>query len=394
MFKNSISNLKGNLIIFSLMSLMLFSGCSQEEKDPNPLLLISFDGFKHDYFEKTDTPNFDRFISNGVKAEGLISVFPTKTFPNHYTIVTGLYPENSGLVSNNMYDHEMDATYAIRDREAVENPDWYEGEPIWNTAEKNGLKAGTLFWVGSEAPIQNMRPSHWKIYDSSFPEKARIDTVMKWLTRADLPPVHFSTLYFSDVDSKGHRYGIKSDSIITAIQNADYLLGYLMDRIDEKNLADKLNIIIVSDHGMAELSADKVILIDEIIDLSKVQMVDWSPVAMINPGPGYLEEAYQALKANEEFGYRAFKKQELPERFRLKNHHRTPELIVIADVGYTITTNQRLNRFVSSLPSATHGFDNMEPDMFGIFLAGGPAFKNGYETGLIENIHIYELMTH
>jgi ectonucleotide pyrophosphatase/phosphodiesterase family member 5 len=382
------------IFISIILTTLLLLGCKTEEKAPPSLLLISFDGFKHNYFEKTDTPHFDRFISNGVKAEALISVFPTKTFPNHYSIVTGLYPENSGLISNNMYDREMDATYAIRDREAVENPDWYEGEPIWNTVEKNGLRAGTLFWVGSEAPIQNMRPTQWKIYDGDFPEKARIDSVVQWLDKTREPVVDFATLYFSDVDSKGHRYGLQSDSIVAAIQNADLLVGYLHEKLEAHNVTDKVNIIIVSDHGMAELSEEKVILIDDLIDLDKVHMIDWTPVAMMNPEPEYMEEAYDALKENETMGYRVYKKENLPERFRIKNHRRTPELIVIAEIGYTITTNQRLDSFVNRLPAATHGYDNREPDMFGIFAAGGPDFKNGLQTEPFENIHLYELMTH
>jgi len=373
---------------------LILLGCKTEKKEPPSLLLISFDGFKHDYFEKTDTPNFDEFISNGVKAEALISVFPTKTFPNHYSIVTGLYPENSGLISNNMYDRKMDATYAIRDRDAVENPDWYEGEPIWNTVEKSGLRAGTLFWVGSEAPIQNMRPGQWKIYDGGFPEKARIDTVVQWLDKSSQPVVDFATLYFSDVDTKGHRYGTESDSVIAAIQNADVLVGYLHEKLEENNLTDNVNIIIVSDHGMAELSADRVIMIDELIDLDRVQIIDRSPVAMMNPDPEYMEDAYNALKENEKMGYRVYKKENLPERFRIKNHRRTPEIIVIAEIGYTITTNTRLDNFISSLPSATHGYDNRDPEMFGIFLAGGPGFKNGLQTEPFENIHLYELMAH
>jgi ectonucleotide pyrophosphatase/phosphodiesterase family member 5 len=134
-------------IVYCLLLAVTFISCNQQEKEPekNFLLLISFDGFKYDYFERANTPNFDKLIAGGVKADGLIPVFPTKTFPNHYSIVTGLYPENSGIVSNTMYDKEMDKSYRIGDREAVENPAWYQGEPIWNTAERQGLTAGTCF---------------------------------------------------------------------------------------------------------------------------------------------------------------------------------------------------------------------------------------------------------
>jgi len=369
-----------------------FIGCDSREKRPVPLLLISFDGFKYDYFEKTETPNFDSFIASGVKADGLISVFPTKTFPNHYSIATGLYPENSGLISNNIYDPQLDQYYAIRDRAAVENPVWYDGEPVWNTVEKNGLNAGTLFWVGSEAPVQNMRPTFWKKYDGGFPEEARIDTVVQWFTRKDMNRVDFATLYYSDVDSRGHRYGTESDSLIAAIENADRLMGYLKTKLEEANLWGEINIIVVSDHGMADLSADKVIFIDELIDLGRIQMVDWTPVAMFNPEPEYLDEAVSVLKQHESKGFRVFKKENLPERYHLKNHPRTPAVIMISDPGYTILTRSRYQAFVEGLPSATHGYDNYEKSMQGIFLASGPAFKQGLKIEPFENIHIYELM--
>ena len=380
------------VLLIAFLSI-IYAGCNHRDKQPAPLLLISFDGFRYDYFDKTETPNFNNFIDSGIKAEGLISVFPTKTFPNHYSIATGLYPENSGLISNNMYDSGMDEYYSIRDREAVENPEWYKGEPIWNTVEKNGLNAGTLFWVGSEAPVQNMRPTFWKKYDGGFPETARIDTVVQWFTREDTNKVDFATLYYSDVDTKGHIYGTESDSLVAAIENADRLMGYLKTRLEEAGLWGKINIIIVSDHGMADLSDKRVIYIDELIDLGRVRMIDWTPVAMFNPDQDYLDEVVAILKENESQGFRVFKKENLPERYHLKNNPRTPDVIMIADTGYTITTKARYPSFVANLPSATHGYDNYEKIMYGIFLASGPGFKNGETVEPFENIHIYALMT-
>src|SRR5699024_771506 len=163
------------IYLFLLTALVVFiglTGCqtsTDDEQSPNKLLLISFDGFRYDYLDKTDTPHFDRFAAEGVQAEGLIPVFPSKTFAHHYAIATGLYPENSGFVGNTMYDPKWDAWYRIRDREAVEDGKWYGGEPIWNTLEKQGIRTGTMFWVGSEADIQDMHPTHWKTFDDTMP---------------------------------------------------------------------------------------------------------------------------------------------------------------------------------------------------------------------------------
>ncbi len=313
---------------------ILLIGCSPQEKSVQPVLLISFDGFRYDYLSKTATPNFDSLAANGVKAESLIPVFPTKTFPNHYSIATGLYPENTGIISNTMYDPEFDEWYRISDQEAVQNAKWYKGEPIWNTIEKQGLNAGIMFWVGSEAPIQAMRPTYWKPYDGSVPAKARIDTVVKWLSYDDERAVDFAAVYFSFVDHAGHQYGPQADSVKAAIRRADKLMGYLKKKLVENKLWNKLNLIVLSDHGMAQLSSEKIILLNEIIEMNNIKrIITYSPVAMIQPKQGTKEKMYQKLKEASEH-YRVYKKKELPERYHLKQSPRVPDLIVIADLGY------------------------------------------------------------
>jgi len=383
------------LIGFLLIVLVGF-GCTPEQSNsgnPNQVLLISFDGFRYDYLDFVDTPNFDSLVAEGVTSKGLISVFPTKTFPNHYSIVTGLYPENTGLVGNTMYDPQFDQWYRLSDREAVEDPRWYGGEPIWNTAEKQGLRAGTMFWVGSEAPIQNMRPSSWKIYDESMVEEARIDTVVKWMSYPNERAVDFATLYFELVDASGHDYGLQSDSLRAAIRKADQLLGYLKQRLKEAGAWDSTNIIIVSDHGMVDLSADKTIMLDSIIDMEDVERISWNPATMIQPKEGKTEEMHQALKTSEN-PYRVYHKEDLPERYHLKNHRRVPDLVVIADPGYTLLNESYKDRFLKNLPAATHGYDNQEKVMHAFFAAHGPAFKSGKMVSSFQNIHIYELMSH
>ncbi|TYP93977.1 ectonucleotide pyrophosphatase/phosphodiesterase family member 5 [Fodinibius salinus] len=374
---------------------MVSVGCSQSKQQSHSqkTLLISFDGFRYDYLQKVNTPNFDSLTNNGVQAEGLIPIFPSKTFPSHYSIVTGLYPENTGLVGNTMYDPKWEEWYRIRDREAVENGKWYGGEPIWNTLEKQGITTGTMFWVGSEADIQGTHPTYWKTYNGNMPNRARIDTVIKWMTKPDSQAVNFSTLYFSHVDSKGHRYGTESDSLENAIRKSDQLISYLKQQMRKQELWQNTNVILVSDHGMINQSADKTIRLDNIINMNNTERVNWGPVTMIWPKQGQKQKLYQSLKSAEH-NYRVYKKENLPERYHLKNHRRVSDIVMVADLGYTILDEQYEQDFLQSLPRATHGYDNKQKSMQGIFIARGPAFKKSADVDAFQSIHIYELLNH
>lgn len=377
--------------ILVLAVTLLLIGCSANSSKEASVLLISFDGFRADYLSKTDTPNFDKLVKQGVTAEGLIPIFPTKTFPNHYAIATGLYPENNSLIGNSMFDPEMNARYSMGNRSAVENSDWYSGEPIWNTVEKAGKKAGTMFWIGSEAPIQNMRPSHWKSYDGSIPNEARIDTVLKWMTREN-EPVDLGTVYFSFVDSQGHRYGPDSDEVIAAIQKADSLIGYLMNELGKLDPNGNINLMIVSDHGMIEVTSDKKVVLDDYIDPEKLDIISYSPALMFNVEDGYESSIYESLK-NSEKNYKVYSKEDIPERYHLKNNIRVPEFLMVADEGYTINTKDYFDSRGDSYPSGgAHGFDNANPKMDAFFIAHGPSFKKGLKLGRIENVHLYEVM--
>lgn len=377
-------------LLFILMVAAI--SCTQNEQKAQ-VLLISFDGFRYDYLSKAPTPNFDSLLAEGVSTEGMIPVFPTKTFPNHYSIVTGLYPEHTGLIANTIYDPEFEEWYRISDRSAVEDKKWYGGEPIWNTVEKQGLKSGTLFWVGSEAPIQSMRPTYWKPYDGDMLYEARIDTVVKWLSYPEERAVDFATLYFELVDDAGHTHGTDSDSLKLAVEKADSLLGYLKEQLRKEGLWDELNVIILSDHGMIDLAAEKIIRLDELINMDDVERITWDPATMLQPKQGAVDRVYQALKDNES-NYRVYRKEEIPEHYQIKNSRRVPQIIMVADLGYTILSESYLPRFLDGLPSGTHGYDNREKVMQAFFVAKGPAFKTGERIPPFQNIHVYELMAH
>lgn len=381
--------------IFLVFVGLLFAGCSQEEKltaseeRPNPLLLISFDGFMNEYLERNETPNFDTFIQSGVRAEYLIPVFPTKTFPNNYTIVTGLYPENHGVISNRFSDSKLNARFSFGPVDSPNDERWWGGEPIWITAEKQGLTSATFFWPGGEATINGIQSTKWVQFDGSVPDRVRIDSVMAWMDPNGSVQADFGSLYFSFVDGAGHDFGPNSPEADQAVLRADSLVGYLFEKMNEHNLADKLNIIIVSDHGMAELSPERVIFLDEIIDLDEVEMIDWTPVALIQPEKNNTDEVYSVLKENENH-YKVFLKDELPGHYHFSDHYRIPEIIMIADVGYTISTRNFLEN--NEVLGGTHGFDYQAPEMRTIFIAGGPDFQKGKAVEPFQSVHIYELM--
>lgn len=379
-------------LILSLFLIAFTSGCSQPaEKDRVPLLLISIDGLKPSYLEKTDTPVLDSLIARGVLAESMIPVFPTSTFPNHYSLVTGLFTENTGVISNTMYDPDMERWFRLSDRSAVGDGRWYGGEPVWVTAETQDIRTAAMFWPGSEAEIKGVRPTRWSVYDGSIPYTSRADSVVKWLTLEDELRPEFITLYFSRVDSYGHRYGTASDSALSALTMVDGVLGYMIERLQEEGIWPNVDVLITSDHGMTDLSDDRVVILDEIIDLDDVNVINWSPVVMIQPLEGNKEAVFEALKANEN-NYRVFYKDDIPDRLRFKNHPRVPEIVLIADLGWTVTSQSFYER--RGLLAATHGFDNIHPEMHAFFMAVGPSFQNGKQTGTFEVVHLYELMCH
>ena len=391
--------------VYLLISLLLVTCSTQSSGDlsqqelvqaRSKVLLISFDGFRADYLSSEHTPFLQELSKNGARSEGLIPVFPSKTFPNHYAIAVGLYPENNGIIGNSMVDTVMGKSYSLGDREQVENPNWYEGEPIWNTAEKQGVRAGTMFWVGSEAPIQDMRPTHWKSYDGTLPDSARIDTVLAWLGSDSSSEVDFATVYFSFLDSQGHRYGTDAPQTIKALQRVDTLMSYLMQQLASKGLDQETNIVLVSDHGMHNVSRERVVRLDSFIDIDRVRWISGSPSVTLNIDPSYRMQAYQELRKAQENGapFNVYLKQDIPERFRYKNHDRTPDLLLLANLGYTITTTDRLDSRPNFPSGGAHGYDPTHPEMHAIFMAIGPDIVPGSVLPPFEVVHVYELLTH
>lgn len=358
------------------------------------VILISLDGFRWDYLDKYKTRHLARIAEDGVRAEKMMPAFPTKTFPNHYTLVTGLYPDHNGMVAGTMYDPVFDATFKMSDRDEVENARWWEGEPLWVTAEKQGIRSATYFWPGSEAPIQGIRPSYWKRYDGSVRGNDRVDQVLDWLDLPEDERPAFITLYFSDVDSRGHDHGPDSREVEQAIAQVDGYIGRLIQGLEERALLDATNLIVVSDHGMKAADMDKVIFLDDYIDLDDVYIMETSPVAMMNPRRARLSGLYAALE-NAHPALSVYRQGEFPKAWNWGTHRRTPSLVAAAEEGWSIVRSRRdYEQGEVRLSPGVHGYDNEAESMQALFIARGPAFQEGIEVPPFEAVDVQPLITH
>ncbi|MDP6726013.1 MAG: ectonucleotide pyrophosphatase/phosphodiesterase [Candidatus Marinimicrobia bacterium] len=384
------------LFVFTVFSILLLSACPSEEKSADaktPLILISMDGFRWDYFDKTDTPNFDELIQLGSQARALIPVFPSKTFPNHISIVTGRYPENHGIIANTMYDPVFDEYYYIgQGSKPVLDGKWYEAEPIWVTAEKQDQTAMTMFWPASEAEILGIRPTEYFVYDGSISHNARVDQILKWLDYAPSKRPQFVSTYFSHMDDVGHDHGPDSEEVIAGIQEMDRTIGRLIGGLKSRDMFKNTNIILVTDHGMASTSPDSMIFLDDYIDMDNVTMVDWTPVASILP-KGNVDPIYVKLK-NAHPKLSVYKKGEAPAQLHYNTHRRIQPITAVAHEHWSISTRVHFNENNNSerYNGATHGYDPIYKSMGGIFVGYGPAFKSGIKGPGLTNIHLYEMM--
>ncbi len=370
------------------------SGLAAGRNDPRHLdkpyvVVVSFDGFRHDYMEMFDTPNFDRVAAGGARADGLIPVFPSLTFPAHYSIATGLYPGTHGLVANTFHDRELDRTYSLSDRETVEDGRWYGGEPIWVTAEKQGMVSAAFYFVGSEADVQGIRPSYWKRFDPIIPNEVRVDTVLTWLSLAEEQRPHLVSLYFAEADYAGHRFGPgDSPELAGAVGQVDRALGRLLDGLDALPHGDRVFVVLVSDHGMSDVRPEGHYALDEIADLSGARLTSGGSVGILFVEEG--EERIEELRAQLDAGMpnaKVYRSHEAPARLHLNGHPRFGDLVVVPEEGYTIGIGPRRGS-----SRGMHGWDPGFRSMHGIFLVKGPGIEAGTRLPRIEGVDIYPFM--
>ena len=349
------------------------------------VVIISFDGFRGDYPETVHLATFDSLARVGVRAD-LKPAFPSITFPNHYTLATGLYPDHHGIVANSFYDPKSDRQYSIGNRSAVEDASFYGGEPAWVTAEKQGLRTASFFWVGSEAPIKGRYPTFWKKYDQKVPFSARVDTVMQWLSQPEDIRPQLVLLYYHEPDASGHRYGPESKEVAECLVDLDRKLAELTGKLKQLPCFSEINFIIVSDHGMEATNRFRSVNLSNYLNTAWFSKIEGSsPVLMFKVKDEYREKAFNALKQVSHC--RVWKSQEMPPKLHYGKNQRTLDFVLLADSGWSIKLNDN-----DQVPEGSHGFDPDDRKMHAIFYASGPSFKKGYTAKGINTIDIYPLI--
>ena len=390
--------MKRSFLVLVLL-LSVWTSTFSQEKEPI-VILISLDGFRYDYVERFQPENLSRFIAEGTAAKGLIPSFPTKTFPNHYTIATGMLPEHHGLVDNAFYEPAKNQVYTMGNRDIVQDGYWYGGTPIWVLAEQQGIKAASYFFVGTEAPIQEVRPSYYYDYDGGVPNLTRIAKVFDWLRLPEAERPRLITLYFSDMDDTGHRYGPNNDlELKKTLFRLDHELGALFEGLESFDLP--IHVVLVSDHGMAPVKKDHLIPLDQLTEGISARVVNNGALAHL-----HLEDPK--------------KKKEVIKLLLGRNQHitvddltttanysdlaafpqRKGDLLILPKEGYYLADASGMMRYQTNAARfqteifGEHGFSPSYRDMWGIFYAKGPQIKEGLKLEPFQNIHIYPLLCH
>lgn len=380
---------------FLLCGTLALAGCTTASREPvadrrpaadtAPTILISIDGFRPDYLARGITPRLNALAAAGARAEYMRPSFPSITFPNHYTLVTGERPDHHGVVGNTMEDaHIPGVRFSLGNRAATTDRRWWdEAEPIWVTAEKHGVRTGTMFWPGSEAAIDGVRPTDWKPFDGKVSNDARVDTVLGWLDKPVGTRPHFLTLYFDEVDHQGHKFGPSSAEVIRAAADVDGAIGRLVDGLAARH--EQANIVIVSDHGMAATSPDRIVRLDQIAPPDSFRVVVGGTYAGIVPEPGRERELAAALLKPQQH-MQCWRKADIPARFAFGHNARVQPFLCLAEVGWLISKSGAGGETQNL---GAHGYDNQSPDMRATFIAEGPSIRPGVVLAPFDNVDVY-----
>lgn len=382
-------------ILFCLFFLLIGLSSIAQKEVPY-VIMVSFDGFRYDYVKNFNPPHFKQFIAKGSQAEALIPSFPSKTFPNHYTLVTGLNPGNHNLIDNSFYDPSRREIYKMSDKVKVTDPYYYGGVPLWELAKRNRMKSASYFWVGSEMSDESRRPDYYFPFDDKVDPQKRVDQVIDWLKLPEEERPHLITLYFSFPDHEGHMFGPNSEETRQAVLRADTLLGNLMKGVIETHLP--VNVILVSDHGMHELTVEEstYIFIDELVDRKNpnVKLVNGGTQAHLYISDKHKRDSvYAVLKKNEK-NYTVLKKEDYPARWYYQSA-RAGDLMILANAHHYIRegSRERLKSAKIGSKEGGHGYDPATMmDIRGIFYAQGPNIKSGITLPPFQNIHVYPLV--
>jgi predicted AlkP superfamily pyrophosphatase or phosphodiesterase len=356
------------------------------------LILVSFDGWRWDYTTNEPAPNLRAFAAHGVRATELIPSFPSFTFPNHYTIVTGLYPGHHGIIANVIADPGFPERFTMS-AQTSHDARWWGGEPIWVTAIRQGRRAAAMYWPGDEAPIGGVRPTYWRPFDTNVTATARVQQVLDWLA---LPPEQrpsFVALYLEDADHAGHDFGPGSQQLRTAVSHLDMALQQLLDGVKRGGLADRTTVVVVSDHGMAASSEQRLIFLDDYIDLDTVDLIESGEFLQVAPVSGTVDTLYRSLRGKVPH-LTVYRREQIPARFHYRDNPRVGPVVALVDEGWILTSHRAdaKRKPDAKQRNGSHGYDPALRSMHGLFAAAGPDIREGVIVQPFQNIHIYDFM--
>ncbi len=352
------------------------------------LILVSFDGWRWDYIDRFPAPNLRALAARGVRAERMVPSFPVLTYPNHYTLVTGLYPEHHGIVANNMIDEPIGPRFSMSAEIATDHR-WWGGVPLWVSVVRAGRRAAPTFWPGSVVEIAGVRPTEWEPFAIQITSYERVRRALQLLAAPAGQQPSFVTLYFDEVDTAGHNFGADSPQLRTAVAHLDDALGELVAGVHQLALDDRATIVVVSDHGMTALSADRVVYLDDYIDPVAVDVTEWNGLLAAAPTNGDARALYRKLHGAHP-ALDVYMREEMPARFHYRDNPRIAPVIGIPRLGWAVTTRERLAN--KKLDAATHGFDPDSRDMGALFVAAGPGVRHGVVIPPFANVDVYPFL--
>lgn len=360
---------------------------SIEQQSKPYVILISADGYRHDLTDKYDAAFLKKISTEHVSAVFMKPSFPSLTFPNHYSIITGLYPSHHGLVANSFYDRNRKESYRMGNKKAVEDSSWYGGKPLWVLAEQQKMLSASFYWVGSESHIDGVDPTYYYRYNEAISIDRRIQILKDWLELPENKRPHFITFYFPEVDHAEHKYGTNSPQTKDAVQFIDQSMKKMNEMCDELKLP--VNFIFLSDHGMINTDTANAIWISKLVDTTKFISVGGSTLLnLYAKDKKDIEPGYKKLKS-EATNFNVYLSTRMPKRFHYgkkdDRYDRIGDIILAPKAPNIFTFNGR-----TSL--GEHGYDNSLPEMQATFYAWGPAFKTAYEIGGFENVNVYPLI--
>ncbi len=350
------------------------------------VVLVSLDGFRFDYVDEHGAPHIKALAAAGATApEGMYPSYPSITFPNHLTLVTGLYPEHHGIVANSFYDPARGASYAMRDSKAVTDGTWYSGVPLWSLAEQQGMRADAYFWPGSEAAIAGHRPDDYAVYEDATPNDTRIDQAITWLNLPEADRPHLILLYFADTDHAGHAHGPDSPEVRDAVHTVDALMGKLRERLDATKLP--VDMVVLADHGMAATQGDEIVL-DRFADLSHFKTA--GPLLY----PDTDADAAKALaefRAHPDPRFTAYRRADVPANLHFNENPREGDPVIVPNGPHLLRAHAGISG--SHPPAGEHGYDPFRmPQMKALFVANGPDIQPGTKLASFPNVDVYDFI--